>query len=79
MSYVGRMCQSLEERASRDMTGYRNSEKFWEVLQHYGTDCWRVEILWDGLILDEANIYKQMEIQDNETLYPYGYNTKSEK
>ena len=32
------------------------------------------ETLWDGLTLDEANIYEQIEIRDNETLYPYGYN-----
>lgn len=56
------------------MTHYRDCKKFWEAIQHYGTDCWRVEILWDGLTLEEANIYEQVEIQDNETLYPYGYN-----
>ena len=56
------------------MKGYRGCEKFWEAIQHYGTDCWRSEILWDGLTLDEANIYEQIEIRDNETVYPYGYN-----
>ena len=53
---------------------YCGCEKFWEAIQNYGTDCWSVEILWDGLTLDEANIYEQIEIKDNETLYPYGYN-----
>ena len=56
------------------MIKYRECEKFWEAIQHYGTDCWSNEILWDGLTLDEANIYEQVEIGDNETLYPYGYN-----
>lgn len=58
------------------MTGYRLCEKFWEAIEHYGTNCWSVEILWDGLTLDEANIYEQIEIRDNETLYPHGYNLK---
>ena len=56
--YVGQTCQPLKKRASKDMTGYRNSDKFWEAIQHQGTDCWRVETLWDGLTLDEANIYE---------------------
>ena len=48
--------------------------QFWEAIQHYGTDCWVVEILWDGLTLEEANVYEEIEIRDNETLFPYGYN-----
>ena len=74
MSYVGQTCKTLEQRAEPDMKGYRGCVKFWEAIEMYGTDCWRVEILWDGLTLDEANIYEQVEIQDNETIYPYGYN-----
>ena len=74
MSYIGQTCRSLKRRADRDMKGYGGCEKFWEAIQHYGTGCWRVEILWDGLTLEEANIYEQVEIRDNETLYPYGYN-----
>ena len=74
--YVGQTCQSLEERAGRDMTGYRGCDEFWKAIQHYGTDCWRDEILWEGLTLDEANIYEELEIRDNETLFPYGYNLK---
>ena len=77
MSYIGQTCRSLNIRAGRNMTGYRDSVKFWEAIQHYGTDCWRDEILWDGLTIDEANIYEQVEIRDNETLYPYGYNMES--
>ena len=56
------------------MAGYRSCPKFWEAIEAYGTDCWRSEILWDGLTSDEATIFEQVEIQDNETLYPYGYN-----
>ena len=74
MSYIGQTCQTLKKRAGLKMIKYRECEKFWEAIQHYGTDCWSVEILWDGLTLDEANIYEQVEIRDNETLYPYGYN-----
>ena len=74
MSYIGRTCETLKRRAGSKMKGYIGCEKFWEAIQHYGTDCWRVEILWDGLTLDEANVYEELEIQDNETLYPYGYN-----
>ena len=74
MSYVGQTCRTLEKRAGGNMTNYRDCEKFWEAIEAYGTNCWRVEILWDGLTLDEANIYEQVEIRDNETLYPYGYN-----
>ena len=59
------------------MTGYRLCNKFWEAIQHYGTDCWAVEILWEGLTLEEANVYEDVEIHDNETLYPYGYNLKN--
>ena len=72
--YVGQTYKTLEERAESDMKGYRSSKEFWEAIQHYGTDCWRREILWDGLTSDEASIYEQVEIRDNETLYPYGYN-----
>ena len=74
MSYIGQTCQTLKKRAGLKMIKYRECEKFWEAIQHYGTDCWSNEILWDGLTLDEANIYEQVEIRDNETLYPYGYN-----
>ena len=74
MSYIGQTCQTLRKRAGLNMIKYRECEKFWEAIQHYGTDCWSNEILWDGLTLDEANIYEQVEIRDNETLYPYGYN-----
>ena len=74
MSYIGQTCQTLRKRAGLNMIKYRECEKFWEAIQHYGTDCWSNEILWDGLTLDEANIYEQVEITDNETLYPYGYN-----
>ena len=74
MSYIGQTCQTLKKRAGLNMIKYRECEKFWEAIQHYGTDCWSNEILWDGLTLDEANIYEQVEIKDNETLYPYGYN-----
>ena len=74
MSYVGQTRKTLKQRAEPDMKGYRGCEKFWEAIQHYGTDCWRSEILWDGLTLDEANIYEQVEIRDNETVDPYGYN-----
>lgn len=56
------------------MQGYRGCDKFWETIQHYGTDCWKVEVLWGGLTLDEANIYEQIEIRDNNTLFPHGYN-----
>ena len=59
------------------MTGYRLCNRFWEAIQHYGTDCWAVEILWEGLTLEEANVYEDVEIHDNETLYPYGYNLKN--
>ena len=48
-SYIGLTCRTLEERARRNMEGYRNCPKFWEAIQHYGMDCWRSEILWDGL------------------------------
>ena len=74
MSYVGKTYRTLEQRAEQGMKGYRGCEKFWEAIQYYGTDCWRDEILWDGLTSDEANIYEQVEIQDNGTIYPYGYN-----
>ena len=56
------------------MTGYRGCDKFWEAIENYGTGCWASEILWRGLTSDEANIYEQVEISDNETLFPYGYN-----
>ena len=72
--YVGKTFKTLEERAGRNLRNYHACQKFWEAIQHYGTDCWKHEILWDGLTLDEANIYEQVEIQDNETIYPYGYN-----
>ena len=74
MSYIGRTCETLKRRAGSKMKGYIGCEKFWEAIQHYGTDCWRSEILWDGLTIDEAIIYEEVEIRDNETLYPYGYN-----
>ena len=74
MSYIGQTCRKLKTRAGRNMEGYSGCEKFWEAIEAYGTDCWQSEILWDGLTLDEANTYEQVEIQDNETLYPYGYN-----
>lgn len=74
MSYIGQTCRPLSTRAGLNMQNYRGCEKFWEAIQHYGTDCWKVEVLWDGLTLDEANIYEQIEIRDNETLHPYGYN-----
>ena len=74
MSYIGQTCKTLKQRAGRNMQRYRDCDKFWEAIQHYGTDCWRSEILWDGLTSEEANIYEQVEIRDNETLFPYGYN-----
>ena len=74
MSYVGQTKRPLEKRAGRNMSGYRGCDKFWEAIQHYGTNCWVVEILWDSLTLDEANVYEEIEIRDNETLFPYGYN-----
>ena len=74
MSYIGQTCRKLKTRAGRNMEGYRGCEKFWEAIKAYGTDCWQSEILWDGLTLDEANIYEQLEIRDNDTLYPSGYN-----
>ena len=74
MSYIGQTCKPLSTRAGHNMQNYCGCEKFWEAIQNYGTDCWSVEFLWDGLTLDEANIYEQIEIKDNETLYPYGYN-----
>ena len=74
MSYIGQTCKTLSKRAGHNMRKYRSCEKFWEAIETYGTDCWTVEILWDGLTLDEANIYEQIAIRDNETLYPYGYN-----
>ena len=74
MSYIGQTCRPLKTRAGYNMIGYRGCEKFWEAIQNYGTECWADEILWDGLTLDEANIYEQIEIRDNETLFPYGYN-----
>ena len=74
MSYIGQTCQTLEERTGQGMQFYRSSPKFWEAIQEYGTDCWRVEILWDGLTSEEADIYEQIEIRDNETFFPYGYN-----
>ena len=74
MSYVGQTKRPLERRAGSNMSGYRGCNRFWEAIQHYGTDCWAFEILWDGLTLDEANVYEEIEIRDNETLFPYGYN-----
>ena len=59
------------------MTGYRGCDKFWESINAYGTDCWAVEILWEGLTAEEANVYEDVEIHDNETLYPYGYNLRN--
>ena len=74
MSYIGQTCRPLHYRAGKNMTGYRLCNKFWEAIEAYGTDCWTVEILWEGLTAEEANVYEDLEIHDNETLYPYGYN-----
>ena len=52
--YVGKTFKTLEERAGRNLRNYRACQKFWEAIQHYGTDCWKHEILWDGLTLDEV-------------------------
>lgn len=77
MNYIGQTCRPLHIRAGRNMTGYRLCNKFWEAIDAYGTDCWAVEILWEGLTAEEANVYEDLEIHDNETLYPYGYNLKN--
>lgn len=77
MSYIGQTCRPLHIRAGRNMIGYRPCNKFWEAINAYGTDCWTVEILWEGLTAEEANVYEDLEIHDNETLYPYGYNLKN--
>ena len=74
MSYIGQTCQTLKRRAGSNMKGYIGCDEFWKAIKAYGIDCWRREILWDGLTLDEAIIYEELEIRDNETLYPYGYN-----
>lgn len=74
MSYIGQTRQSIQKRAGKNMINYKPCKKFWEAIQNYGTDIWHFEILWDGLTLDEANIYEEVEIRDNQTLYPYGYN-----
>ena len=49
MSYIGQTCKPLSTRAGHNMQNYCGCEKFWEAIQNYGTDCWSVEILWDGL------------------------------
>ena len=48
MSYIGQTCRPLHYRAGKNMTGYRLCNKFWEAIEAYGTDCWTVEILWEG-------------------------------
>lgn len=75
--YVGQTCLPLPIRAGgRNMTGYRGCKEFWKAIQHYGTDCWQVEILWKGLTAEDANVYEDLEIKNHGTLTPNGYNLK---
>ena len=75
--YVGQTCLPLHIRAGgRNMTGYRGCSEFWKAIQEYGTDCWQVEILREGLTAEEANAYEDVEIKNHGTLTPNGYNLK---
>ena len=75
--YVGQTCMPLHIRTGgRNMTGYRGCKEFWKALQEHGTDCWQVEILWEGLTAEEADVYEDVEIKNHGTLTPNGYNLK---
>ena len=77
MSYIGQTCRSLSKRAGgRNMTGYRGCKAFWKAIQEYGTDCWWVEILREGLTVEEASVHEIVEIKNHGTLTPNGYNLK---
>ena len=74
MSYIGQTCKSLSKRAGKDMIGYKESGYFWRAIQKYGTECWDVEILHDGLTREYADNLEQIEIVKHQTLAPNGYN-----
>ena len=75
--YVGQTCMPIHIRAGgRHMNGYRGCKEFWKAIQEYGTDCWQVEILREGLTAEEADIYEDVEIKNHGTLIPNGYNVR---
>ena len=77
MGYIGQTCRPLSIRAGGpNMNGYRGCKEFWKAIQGYGTDCWQVEILREGLTAEEANIYEDVEIKKHGTLIPNGYNAR---
>lgn len=72
--YVGQTCQSLEKRAGKNGSGYRHCVVFYVEIKKYGWENFSVEILEEGLTLEEANEREQYWIKKLGTLAPLGMN-----
>ena len=71
--YIGQTCQSRVRREGRNMSGYKNSTKFWTAIQKYGIDAFEYEVLHNNLTLDDANRLESLEIERHDSLNN-GYN-----
>lgn len=72
--YVGQTCQTLEERAGKDGSGYKNCSYFFSAIKKYGWENFVGEILEDGLTLEQANEREQYWISQLNTIAPNGFN-----
>lgn len=72
--YIGQTCRSLAQRANFGQ-GYIHSNYFYNAIQKYGFENFKVEILKDKLTLEEANYWEEYFIKlYNSNIREFGYN-----
>ena len=73
--YIGQTSQSPERRWRQGGTGYKDSPRFWQAIQHYGWENFSHEILQTNLTQQEANIREKYWISFYNSMdQKYGYN-----
>lgn len=73
--YIGQTSQSPERRWRQGGTGYKDSPRFWQAIQHYGWDNFSHEILQTNLTQQKANIKEKYWISFYNSMdQKYGYN-----
>ena len=75
--YVGLSSTSIEDRAGKNATKYKNCKYFWRAIQKYGWDNFTHVVLVDNLTHEQAMELEKYYIHQLNTMYPNGYNLTS--
>lgn len=72
--YVGKTSKTLEERAGKNLEGYKGCKAFYKAIKKHGPNAFTREILESVATEEEARLREQELIEEHQTRVPSGYN-----